>query len=222
MIGLKFERLVVISEAGKTKDGHKKWLCKCDCGKTTIVDGRDLRRGKTKSCGCLLRETAKTQKHCYKHGDKHTRLYTIWNNMRDRCRRPKNSNYFNYGGRGIYVCKEWNDYITFKKWALDNGYKDNLSIDRIDVNGNYEPSNCRWATIQEQANNKRTSRKITHNGETHTITEWNKIKGYKRGLIADRIAKGWSIKRAIEEQPFVGKNQHFCIKDIDLKGVEGI
>lgn len=218
MIGLRFSRLVVVEEANKTKDGHKKWLCICDCGNKTIVDGRDLRRKKVQSCGCLLKEYAKSQKNNLKHGENHKRLYSIWSGMKDRCKNSNNKNYKHYGGRGISVCEEWNNYLTFKQWAMQNGYSDKQTIDRIDVNGNYEPTNCRWVTMQEQANNKRTSRKITYNGETHTIAEWGKIKGYSRSLIADRLKKGWSIQRAIEELAFVGKNQTFYKKDIDYKG----
>lgn len=161
MISLKFGRLKVVSEAERTKDNHKKWLCKCDCGKTTIVDGRDLRKGATKSCGCLLKEevTKRIVAINTKHGDVHTRIYHIWQGMKDRCYRVKNKGYKYYGDRGIKVCDEWFDYATFKLWALNNGYKDNLTIDRIDVNGDYESNNCRWVTIQEQQRNKRNSKK---------------------------------------------------------------
>ena len=216
MIGLRFERLVVVKETQKTKDGHKKWLCVCDCGNQTIVDGRDLRRGKTRSCGCLLHEYSKNQKNNFKHGDNHIRLYKIWVNMRDRCNRKKNKNYKNYGGRGIHVCKEWEDYIMFKKWALNHNYNDNLTIDRINVNGDYSPENCRWITIQEQANNKRNNKKITYNGETHTIAEWSKIKGYSKGLISSRLSKGWEVEKAIETPPIKNISKKYK-KDIDYK-----
>lgn len=161
MINVKFGRLKVISQATPTKDNHKRWLCECECGNNVIVDGRDLRKGATKSCGCLLREKVSDRiiKMNTKHGDAHTRLYHIWQNMKDRCYRAKNKHYKDYGGRGITVCNEWFDYITFKKWSINNGYQSNLTIDRIDVNGNYEPSNCRWITIQEQQRNKRNSKK---------------------------------------------------------------
>lgn len=165
MINQRFGRLVVISEAKRTKDNHKRWLCQCDCGKTTIVDGRDLRKGRTKSCGCLLIE--KVTKRIVKintiHGDSHSRLYHIWQNMKDRCNRNKNKNYKHYGGRGIKVYDKWYDYLIFKDWALNNGYESNLTIERIDVNGNYEPSNCKWITIQEQQKNKRNSKQYKKN-----------------------------------------------------------
>lgn len=161
MINAKFGRLKVVSQAEPTKDNHKRWLCECECGNKTIVDGRDLRKGATKSCGCLLKEIAKKKiiKINTKHGDSHTRLYNIWQNMKDRCYRINNKNYKYYGERNILVCPEWFSYMNFKDWALNNGYKDNLTIDRINVNGNYEPINCRWITIQEQQRNKRNSKK---------------------------------------------------------------
>lgn len=118
---------------------------------------------------------------------KNERLYIIWRAMRERCRREKNKRYKNYGGRGIRVCEEWNDYITFKKWALANGYNDGLTIDRIDNDGNYEPSNCRWVDRASQANNKSNNHLITHNGETHTAMEWSRITGIPYRTILSRI-----------------------------------
>lgn len=161
MVNRHFGRLTVINNAGYTNDHHKKWLCKCTCGNTTIVDGRDLRKGATKSCGCLLKEKAANRivKMNTIHNNSHSRLYNIWVGMRDRCRRQKNWAYKYYGGRGISVCKEWDSYLEFKKWALQNGYEENLTIDRINVNDNYKPSNCRWITIQEQQRNKRNNKK---------------------------------------------------------------
>ena len=216
MVGKQFGRLLVISENGKTKDNHIKWLCKCECGNYTTIDGRDLRKGSTKSCGCLLSEkvTERIVKLNTSHGDSNTRLYSIWCGMLDRCRRSKNAHYKDYGGRGIKVCKEWQEYPKFKKWAIDNGYSDNLSIDRINVNGNYEPLNCRWVTMKIQSINKRTSHKITYNGSTLTVTEWNNKMGYKKGLIADRLSKGWNIERAINEKPFIGKNQYTKLMEV--------
>jgi len=169
MVNLRFGRLKVISEANPAKDGHKKWLCQCDCGNTTIVDGRDLRKGATRSCGCLLKEksTERINKFNTKHGDAHTRLYHIWQGMKDRCFRIKNKHYKDYGGRGINICIEWLDYIKFKKWALNNGYKKDLTIDRINPNGNYEPFNCRWITMQEQQRNKRNSKKYKKDIDYH-------------------------------------------------------
>jgi hypothetical protein len=118
---------------------------------------------------------------------KEERLYRIWMAMRARCRCKNISSYKYYGGRGIKVCKEWNNYLVFKEWALSNGYDENLSIDRINHNGNYEPSNCRWTTAQEQANNKRNNHLITINGESHTLAEWSKLSGINYSTIRSRI-----------------------------------
>jgi len=161
--GQRFGRLIVIMFAGRINK-ITRWQCKCDCGKLVTVQSQHLRKGETKSCGCLAREM-KSINHTI-HGmaaDRKTkrnkRLYAIWSGMKQRCTNPNIRCYKNYGGRGISVCKEWLDFIPFKNWALANGYRDDLTIDRINVDGNYCPDNCRWATWKEQANNKQKSRR---------------------------------------------------------------
>ena len=139
----------------------------------------------------------------YKHGGKGTRLYGIWKSIRERCNTKTCRIYKNYGGRGISICKEWDDFKVFREWSLLNGYNDELTIDRIDVNGNYEPSNCRWATYKQQANNKRTNHNITYKGETKTLTEWADYTGIKVGTIWMRLKKGWSVDRALTEKVHV-------------------
>ena len=131
-----------------------------------------------------------------------TRLYRIWGAMKTRCQNPNASGYENYGGRGIKVCDDWQEYWPFHDWAVTNGYADDLSLDRIDVNGNYEPANCRWPTRVVQANNTRTNRFITFNGKTMTSREWDRELGFRSGTISDRLnTLGWDVERALTEPP---------------------
>ena len=158
LAGQKFGRLTVIGIAEKATHGKTvKWLCKCECGKEVIVNSSALRHDHTKSCGCLQSEV--TIARNYKHGLAHRhKLYSVWNSMRCRCNNIGDNSFSRYGGRGISICPEWNNsFIAFYQWAIANGYKEGLSIDRINNDGNYEPSNCRWATVKEQASNRRRS-----------------------------------------------------------------
>lgn len=152
LTGKKFGRLTVIGRAPTVRN-RTYWLCECDCGKRISVDGGNLRGGHTESCGCLQKERASQANTT--HGMRGTRLYRIWNCMRNRCYRKSYHAYKHYGGRGIRVCPEWNSFEPFRDWAMSYGYKDDLSIDRIDVNGNYSPENCRWVTMAYQNQNKR-------------------------------------------------------------------
>ena len=153
LVGQRFGRLVVVERAQNNVCGHTFWKCLCDCGNETIVRGTTLTAGKTQSCGCITSERMKAGNP--KHGYRYTRMYSIWASMLKRCNNPNCKSYPNYGGRGIKVCKEWYDPKCFCEWALSNGYNDDLSIDRIDVNSDYCSENCRWVTRTVQARNRR-------------------------------------------------------------------
>lgn len=186
--GQRFGKLEVIKYDHSSKRGDALWKCRCDCGNFTVTRGSYLITGRTKSCGCLRKEQAgeigkvhgktngkkygvenfrkagenKKGVHAgrYRHGLTGTRLYIIWASMKQRCGNPKATEYSSYGGRGITVCEEWkNDVQKFVDWAITHGYASNLTIDRIDVNGNYEPDNCRWIPQAEQYSNMRNSKK---------------------------------------------------------------
>lgn len=144
-----------------------------------------------------------------RHGMRHTRLYDIWRGMKQRCYNPKTNRYKNYGGRGICVCDEWkNDFQSFYNWAISSGYSDDLTIDRINTDGNYEPGNCRWATVKQQANNRTSNNIVEFNGESHTLTQWSEITGIKMATIWARLQKGWSVSDALTVKPFRGANCH--------------
>ena len=199
LTGQKFGKLTVLSRTQNTK--AIVLLCQCDCGNTTFVHKYDLVHGKTKSCGCLRKEL--TAIRAKKHKMSNTRLYRIWNAMKERCLCETNPNYSNYGGRGISVCSEWkNDFQAFYEWAINNGYNEDLTLDRIEVNGNYEPSNCRWSTRKEQNFNKRNNRLLSYNGKTQTLQEWSKETGVSYTTLLYRIENGWKLEAALTLQPY--------------------
>ena len=172
LVNQKFGRLIV-TDFAYSKNGRSYWKCKCECGNYKDISGKDLKRGTIRSCGCLRIETSR--KRMTTHGSTDSRLYNIWCSMKQRCEHPtKEKHLRDYKNRGITVCDEWHDFAVFQKWALKNGYKDNLSIDRIDNNKGYCPDNCRWADIYIQANNKRNNHWLTYNNKTLTIAQWSR------------------------------------------------
>lgn len=198
LTGKRFGRLNVVRR-GTNRGRITRWDCVCDCGNDVCVDGSSLTRGRTKSCGCYRSDVCKEYPNGVKHGGKGTRIYVIWSDMKQRCYYAKNINYHNYGGRGIKICDEWlHDFKTFQVWAMANGYADNLTLDRINNDGDYCPENCRWATRAEQDNNTHANRRVTFNGETHTISEWAKITGINYSTLWRRICVlEWDVEKAL-------------------------
>lgn len=198
LTGSRFGRLVVIGRYGR-RGRSVAWLCKCDCGAEIVTRGDSLRKGATQSCGCIHKE--QLQHRNYTHGLTHTRLHNIWGCMVQRCYNNKTPCYNLYGGRGITICDEWrNEFKSFYDWSISNGYADNLTIDRIDVNGNYSPDNCRWVTMKEQSNNRSTNRFLEYNGERHTISEWGELLGIDSETLSSRLRRGWSVEKTLTEE----------------------
>ena len=190
LVGQRYGRLTVLNRAGSF-GRHSAWECACDCGNSKVVRANSLRRGNTRSCGCIVSEGNSTR-----HGQHRSKTYKIWSGMKQRCLCVSNANFSRYGGRGITVCERW---LVFENFIADMGEKPaGMSLDRIDNDGNYEPGNCRWATIKTQARNMRSNVRWTHNGECLTIAEWAERAGIDRTLLRNRVARGWSIEEAMQ------------------------
>lgn len=189
----KFGRLTALYRLHDT-NVRTKWLCICDCGNFAEVLLPNLTRGRTTSCGCRQKESVT------KHHLAGSRLYNIYRNMYKRCYKSNSPNYKHYGARGIKICDEWlNNVQLFYNWAIDNGYQDDLSIDRIDVDGNYEPLNCRWVDLKTQNRNRRNIKNYTINGETHCLAEWCEILNLNYPTVYARIFDyHWPIEKALE------------------------
>lgn len=227
LTGKKFNKLQVLkfSHSKKQPDGRNVyfWECLCDCGNITTVSSSHLKTGHTMSCGCILANVRKNIRFVnYKNGLSQTRLAYTYNNMINRCYREKDGVYKYYGGRGIRVCDEWlrtnkDGFPNFCEWALKNGYvekqlnnnRNELTLDRIDCDKDYEPSNCRWVDVYVQANNKRNTKKYFYKGESLTLSQLSRKYNIKYFALRSRIKLlGWNIERAIEEPIVVGKNQY--------------
>jgi len=199
LIGKKINRLTILIELGKNKKGKTEFLCQCDCGEFKAYEGRQLKSGEIKTCGNHLVEFIKSAN--ITHGDTGTRIYRIHANMLQRCGNSNDKNFSDYGGRGISVCTEWsgdNGYTIFKKWALDNKYDDSLSIDRVDVNGDYEPNNCRWASNEAQQRNKRNTKFYTYDNKTQSLIEWAEEYDLNYNSLWKRMNKySYNIEKAL-------------------------
>lgn len=199
LTGQRFGRLVVESSERVKKNGksHVYWICQCDCGNRTKVKAIYLTRGETASCGCLSKEILTNRNKS--HGLSDTRQYSIWKDMIKRCENPNHAAHRYYFDKGIKVCDEWrNDFRNFYDWSISAGYQEDLTIDRIDTNGNYEPSNCRWVSMKRQGNNKTNNRIIEFKGLRRTTAEWADITGIPSGTIRARIDKyKWSVEKAL-------------------------
>lgn len=200
LVGKRFGHWTVLSECNyRTKGGNKikAYNCVCDCGTKRVVLKQSLLRGVSQSCGCSINHIRDEEKHSFWD----SRISNIYCSMIARCYNPSSTSYSRYGGRGICVCDEWrgeNGKTNFFRWAIKNGYSDELSLDRIDNDGDYTPTNCRWATIEEQSSNRRTNLYLTYNGETKTYTQWARQIGLKTGdAIKYRIKRGWTIEAAV-------------------------
>lgn len=190
LTGERFGRLVVVSYAG-----NQRWKCCCDCGQENEVWAPDLKRGKTKSCGCLQLEVAKTGDCRRTHGGSNSPEYRSWTSMIRRCSDEKCPGYERYGGRGISVCDRWK---SFENFVADMGQRPKgMSIDRIDYDGNYEPDNCRWADAKTQSSNTSVAVLITANGKTQTLTDWSRETGLSTAAIRYRLKAGLSHDEAI-------------------------
>lgn len=212
LTGQRFGRLTVVERAANSASGHTCWRCLCDCGNVKVVQGSALKSGDTISCGCYNIEIctnriAKWQIESGADNRSKTKLYWVWVAMRNRCNNFNNYSYKNYGGRGIRVCSEWDQsFESFKSWALLHGYKEGLSIDRKDNNGDYSPENCRWVNLKVQHRNQRVSRMLTLNGKTQTLADWSEELRISHGTLSARLRSGWSVERTLTE-PVHKKNK---------------
>lgn len=200
LTGQRFGRLLVIertdNQVSQSGNVRTMWNCQCDCGKTTVVDAYNLRKGYTNSCGCLHNEIASA---CFKtHGLSSTKLYNVWRGILTRCFNENNAAYKHYGGRGISVCDEWRDsFVAFYHWAISTGWKDGLSIDRVNNDAGYYPENCRWVAQKKQCNNRRTTRYVQIDNITKPLAEWCEMYGKKYKTVCNRLYSGWTPEEAL-------------------------
>ena len=193
--GMRFDMLVACERVENSSDGKIQHRCVCDCGNERIVKATDLRTGKIHSCGCV--HWNKKYKNFSLKSPHGKRLYRIWHDMLRRCEDKRVKSYKRYGERGIAVCPEWHDFQAFYDWSLDNGYSEELTLDRVDNNKDYEPDNCRWADKYMQANNRRSNHYITYNGKRQSMKEWSRELNISYTALRSRLMRGWSAEKAL-------------------------
>lgn len=208
LTGRKFGRLTVLERVENDKGGNVCLLCRCDCGTVKKIRRSHVVGGKIVSCGCYIRELASTLHRT--HHMTGSRLYGVWSNMKTRCYNKSNRAYKDYGGRGIKICDEWLDFENFYNWAIANGYDENAehgecTIERADVNGDYDPSNCRFITIEEQAANKRSNVILNFNGKSQTLAQWSRETGIDQDTLSARLKRGYSVEDALTKSTDIYK-----------------
>lgn len=213
--GKKFNRLTVLEMMPKTQR-RTFWKCRCDCGNITVVRSDSLQSGRTKSCGCWKKEVDSKKAHLlHKHKMSDTRIYRTWQAMKARCYNPNDKRYKNYGGRGIVVCEQWrDDFRNFLEWALKNGYNNELTIDRINVNRNYEPSNCRWVNRKVQSNNRTSNITVKYNGNKLTLKQLSETIGLPYTTIYCRYRRGDRGKRLVRGYNTSDKRAKLTVEDV--------
>jgi hypothetical protein len=209
MTGKRFGRLIVVSRHGRDEYGQSLWNCLCDCGSKIVRKAGQLRladkRGRRQSCGCWKDElTAERRRGMTTHGltteragSASNKLYDVWKQMLRRCENAKSKDWRAYGGRGISVCQEWHDGATFIHWCISSGYQEGLTIERRDVNANYDPDNCTWVPNPMQSRNVRKNRYLTYAGKTLCASEWARLTGIHVQTILQRLRKGWVVERIL-------------------------
>ncbi len=196
LVGQTFGRLTVEKEVQSQKY-NRYFECKCICGKTKIVSYSNLKSGHTQSCGCILRDLYLSKRKAKKNINKNSRLYRIWTLMKNRTNPNNLQKRHRYFDRGITVCDEWrNSFPIFEKWAIENGYSDELTLDRIDNNKGYNPSNCRWADYLTQENNRENNNRYFYEGKNRTLTEWSRALNINYETLRTRLKNNWTIKDA--------------------------
>lgn len=195
LVGMRFGRLTVLAHATR----KARWLCRCDCGQTCTPNTGGLQTGHARSCGCLQRETVSRGKHALRHGQTETKEYRAWCHMKERCLNPRQKSFANYGGRGITVCDRW--LTSFEHFFADVGLAPSPrhTVERLDVNGHYEPHNVEWATQLTQQRNRRSNRILTHNGLSLPVSAWAERTGIHMNTLGKRIRDGWPTDRALTE-----------------------